>query len=346
MKRRPPSRQARQRCAILIRELAVPAPFELGRFARCLERQTGRYIEMIPAVMTTSSPSGARVRTAGADYLYYEEETSPYHQAHIMLFLAAGMLLAAGPGPSVDPRVTPDVSPQLLRLMLPGTTGGTVDHLEAETFAFLALKHVGLAALPLPLAWRAIRQLGPLRSGLSEAVPEVASARVSGPWPASTLRLHQQVIEIRDAALALRPFRDQEVASDAAKAGRAAGLAGDDLDAAVEGAVLAAAVRARNAGHPVRQPDDAAGPTTAPGRDLRSEASWLAKVSRAFSDVQRAGAPASGDGLANTPDGLSPGWIREAASHVRCLIPGLTVPASQRKVGHCGVNSPGGSNCE
>ena len=82
-----------QRCAAVIGELDVPAPFGLSAFGACLERHTGRVAELVPVVMDAGAPSGVWLRTARADYFYYEEQTSPFHQAHIVLSLAARLLL-------------------------------------------------------------------------------------------------------------------------------------------------------------------------------------------------------------------------------------------------------------
>ncbi len=278
-------RNAGLRCADLARRLAVPVPFELEEFRACLERRIRRVVELVPVEMEPGAPSGTWFRTAGADYLCYEQQTSAFHQAHIVLSLAAHVLLLGdSAGPSVDVRLVPDVSPQLVRLMLGGAACSPVTQLEAETFAFLALDRTLLAGYPSFLARAAFRHLRPLHLALRRAVPEATSAGIRGVRPAVRFRLHQLVVEISDAALALRPYRDPRVASAAVAAGGAAGLAGDELAAAVEAAVLAAAMRARYAGEP---PPDAAGvtgerPMVDP--DLRSEAIWLVMVARAFAE--------------------------------------------------------------
>jgi hypothetical protein len=245
---------AGQRCADMIRDLAIPVPFDLREFRACLERHTHRTVELVPAIMVPGAPPGIFFRTTGADYLYYEQQTTSYHQAHIVLSLAAHMLLGEVDGPSFDRRLAPDISPELLRLMLGDISDSTVTRADAEEFAFLALDHAGLAACPSFLARRALRQLRPLHSALREAAAGDNGAVASGVRPAARFRLHQQVIEIRDAALALRPYRDPDVASAATVVAKAAGLAGDELTAAVEAAVLAAAVRTKNVGNPERRP--------------------------------------------------------------------------------------------
>jgi hypothetical protein len=171
----PPWRTARQWAAI-VRELAVPAPFTQAEFRACIERHAHRVLELSPAVMRPGAPSGTWLRTARADYFYYEEQTSPFHQGHIMLFLAAHVLLGDPARSSINLRLVPDVSPHLVRIMLAETAANPVTELETETFAFLALEHARRAAYPPSLARRALQHLRPLHSALREAVPEAMNA--------------------------------------------------------------------------------------------------------------------------------------------------------------------------
>lgn len=303
--RRLPSRRTARQWAAVARHLAVPVPFELTEFRARIERHTQRVVNLVPAVMRADAPSGIWLRTASADYFYYEEQTSPFHQAHIVLCLAAHVLLGDTSGTSVDPRLVSDVSPALARIMINGIASSPLTPLEAETFAFLALEYARPAAYPPSLARRALRHLRPLQSALQEVVPEATGAVACGFWPAASFRLHRQVIQIRDAALALRPYRDPQVAAVATRAARAAGLAGGDLAAAVEASVLSAAVRARVAGHPMRNAAGRAGLSPVAGPDLRSEAACLVKVARAFAQLRHDEDSARGKAPRSRPDGLA-----------------------------------------
>ena len=300
-----PRRTGRQWAAI-VRDLAVPAPFVQAEFCAYIERHTHRVLELMPAVMRPGAPSGTWLRTARADYFYYEEQTSPFHQGHIMLSLAAHVLLGDPARQSVDLRLVPDVSPHLARMMLAGTGGSPVTELEAEAFAFVALEHARRAAYPPSLARRAHQHLKPLHSALREAVPEAMNAAACGLRPAASLRLHRQVIQIRDAALALRPYRDPQVVLAATRAARTAGLAGPELAAMVEASVLSAAIRAKSAGQPVANAPVYIGRPPVAGPDLRSETACLVKVSRAFAQLRKDGDPETGDAGESRPDGFSP----------------------------------------
>jgi hypothetical protein len=298
-----PSHRTARQWAAVARQLAVPVPFELTEFRARIERHTQRVVELIPTVMREGAPSGIWLRTASADYFYYEEQTSPFHQAHIVLSLAAHVLLGDTSGASVDPRLVPDMSPALAQIMIDGKVGSPLTRLEAETFAFLAMEYARPAAYPPALARRALRQLRPLQSALQEAVPEATGAAACRFWPAASFRLHRQVVQIRDAALALRPYRDPQVAAVATRAARAAGLTGGDLASAVEASVLSAAMRARAAGHPMRNAVGHAGLPPAAGSDLRSETACLVKVARAFEQMRHDEDPARGKAPRSRPDG-------------------------------------------
>jgi Family of unknown function (DUF6545) len=307
-----PSHRTARQWAAVARQLAVPVPFELTEFRARMQRHTQRVIELIPTVMREGAPSGIWLRTASADYFYYEEQTSPFHQAHIVLSLAAHVLLGDSSGASVDPRLVPDVSPALARIMIDGNVGSSLTRLEAETFAFLALEYARPAAYPPSLARRALRQLRPLHSALQEAVPEVTGMAACRFWPAASFRLHRQVIQIRDTALALRPYRDPQVVMAATQAARAAGLAGGDLAAAVEASVLSAAMRARAAGHPMRNAAGHADLSPVARADLRSEAACLVKVARAFAQSRHED-PARGKAPRSRPGSLAlPGHANRA----------------------------------
>ena len=275
-------RGSARRLADYVRDLAVPVPFDLDEFRSWLERRDGHRVRLVPSVMEPGAPSGIFLRRVEADYLYYREQASAFHQAHIVLCLAAHMLLGKGTGPSVSSLLVPHVRPHVVRLMLGDLADSTMTRAEAEAFAFLVLDQERPAYPPV-LARRDARRLRPLRAALLHAVPEATGAAMPGVRPAGRARLHLHIVEIRDAALALRPYRDPLVALDAAIAARRRGLAGDDLAAAAEAAVLAAAMDAKAAADPRPEVTGDYGWEPIVGRSLRSEAAWLVKVANAFS---------------------------------------------------------------
>jgi hypothetical protein len=288
----------------MVSELALVAP-DLDGICASLERCCRRPVHLVPVIMAPGAPFGICIRTTGADYLYYEQQTSPFHQAHIVLCLAVQLLLGDEAGGAIDLRLIPDVSPELVQVILGGSDSRPVPDSEAEAFALLAMDWGGGSSCPALLALHFLRQLQPLRSALLGAVPEAARPSAVHVRLAIGPRLHQQVIEIRDAALALRPWQDARVASAAAEAGRAAGLDGDDLAASVEAAVLATALRAKVDGHPGLDEVGDTWQPHSPGSDLRSEAAWLVKVSRAFSRLPQARQSVGDSRSGDSPEGDS-----------------------------------------
>jgi hypothetical protein len=270
---------AGQSPAQALRNLATATLPSTDRFHAELQRYCARTIELWPVVTNSGTPPGLWLRTADADHLYYESQTSPFHQAHILLLLTARLLLDNGPGISIDPRLVPDLGPEMIRLILGDDTqiAGTED--DAELLVYQAMEHAH-RQLPGPVARRLLRQLRPLHAALLATVPEAARAQVPG-RAGPRVRLHRAVVEIREAVLALRPHVDPELAAAASTVVPPARPAGAQAAAAVEAAVLAAAMRARAWGRPAPATGPVPGWQHVPGPDLHSEAAWLAAVAQA-----------------------------------------------------------------
>lgn len=143
------------------------------------------------------------------------------------------------------------------------------------------------AVLPAVVSWlvrhRSYRQLGPLWRALYRADPAIALDPPTLPdllvLARLRLRLYRRVIEIRDGLLALRPYRDPDVAATARDRATRAGLDGARRDAAVEAAVVDAALRARAEG---RAPAATGDTVVAGGADLAAETAFLGLVACAY----------------------------------------------------------------
>jgi hypothetical protein len=143
------------------------------------------------------------------------------------------------------------------------------------------------AVLPALVSWvgryRQYRRLGPLWRDLYRADPAIALDPPAVPDLLTLrnlrLRLYRRVIEIRDGLLALRPYRDPAVAAMARDRATEAGLAGQDREAAIEAATIAAALRAKAAGPPPAETADT--PVTG-GDDLAAETDFLSLVALAY----------------------------------------------------------------
>ena len=282
--------------ATLVTGLSGVAPLS-EKFWSVVRSQSQRAIELVPVDTEPGAPSGTWCRTARTDYLYYECQTSPFHQAHILLHLAARLLLSDQSDLTIDPWLVPDLDPQLVRLILGNDAQVSQPHDEAENIAILALERVNRRPSGIT-ARRMLRQLQPLRAALLAAVPEAARRSVQA---APRARLHQVVVEIRDAVLALRPYWDSHALDGARRQAEAAGLTGEERAASVEAAVLAAALQGKVADAPAPRTCRADEWQYMPGRDLLSEAGWLVKVARAFARDDSAAHQLRDSSLASAP---------------------------------------------
>lgn len=142
------------------------------------------------------------------------------------------------------------------------------------------------AALPALLGWlyryRLYQRLGPLWRALYQAEPAIALDPPVAPdmllVSQLRLRLYRRVIEIRDGLLALQPYRDPHIAATATEHATQAGMRGDQLEAAVEAATVAAALRSRAAGTPPAAPHV----SITGGDDLNSDTTFLSQVAYAY----------------------------------------------------------------
>jgi len=158
------------RHAALVRELDIPAPFDLGEFVAGLERQRHRPIRLSPFSSGPGVPCGLWIGTAEADYIYHEQGTTPYHQTHIALHELAHMLLDHRGATQVWERLVnllvPDVDPQLVQLILGRSMYSTQEERDAETLASLIHEQSGDQPQPLPPAGP---QTGAFVKGLQRA---------------------------------------------------------------------------------------------------------------------------------------------------------------------------------
>ena len=130
------------RYAAIVRDLDIPSPFDLKEFAARLERQRNRPIRLRPVSFAVGAPCGLWIGTADVDYVFYEQDTSPFHQSYIALHELAHMLLGhcgLSAWQSLARRIAPDISPALVRLMLGRSGYSSPEEREAETLASLIL---------------------------------------------------------------------------------------------------------------------------------------------------------------------------------------------------------------
>lgn len=173
-----PAKGADRRSVGIAAQLAIPAPFSIDGLRSSLERYLERPVRMVPVSMGPDAPSGVFIQTAAADYYYYEQQTSPFHQMHITLSLA-GRALASSPGRlTIDPRLIPAIEPHIAAPVLGDGPPGRLDGRAADGFAVLAAARAGMSECPAPVAWRLLRRLRPLHEALTAAVPQASSRPV------------------------------------------------------------------------------------------------------------------------------------------------------------------------
>ncbi|MFE7624466.1 MAB_1171c family putative transporter [Streptomyces sp. NPDC057509] len=136
--------------------------------------------------------------------------------------------------------------------------------------------------------------LAPLWRDLAAAMPHIVLSldrplTDSAPGADNAFHLQRRVVEISDGILALRPYRSrrtQEMAQTAFNAGTERGAA------AVEAAVVAAALANHASGHPATDIAPPAAQTTS-CKDLDADAQWLVHVAHAYANQ---GQHVAGDG--------------------------------------------------
>lgn len=162
----------RRRCEARLRELELPTPFEARTFCSVLAERRGRPILLRP-IATRSGPWGVWVAAPSADIIFYERDTSPLHQAHIILHEVSHLLCGHQPVPVADAELTrllfPDLCPETVQRVLHRSSYSGDEEQEAELLASLILERAGSGSVPMVTADAEVLQLlGRLASTLEQ----------------------------------------------------------------------------------------------------------------------------------------------------------------------------------
>ena len=84
----------RRRCEKLVKALKIPDPFDAEAFYAQIGAYRGKKLHTLPCSLRFGGPSGFWIGTAAADYIVYEENTSP----QISEVWGWGCCWALGPG--------------------------------------------------------------------------------------------------------------------------------------------------------------------------------------------------------------------------------------------------------
>lgn len=135
-------RRLRRRCARLVRDIAVPVPFDAERLCREVGERVGQPIHLLPVSMPADGPSGLVVAGPRAHYLCYDSGTRPLHQQHIIAHelghIIAGHTVGREPGAEA---VLSTLDEEMVRRVLARDGGyDSGQEREAELIAELLLR--------------------------------------------------------------------------------------------------------------------------------------------------------------------------------------------------------------
>ncbi|WP_181871597.1 hypothetical protein [Sphaerisporangium album] len=140
MRRARSLRALRRRCEARLRELPLPAPFDVRELCAAIAEQRGRPIRLLP--MTGQAGLwGLWVATDTADFILYEQATTPPHQEHIILHELSHLLCdhygASFPAGDGGRELLPSLDPRMVHTVLGRSAYSAVEEQEAELLASL-----------------------------------------------------------------------------------------------------------------------------------------------------------------------------------------------------------------
>jgi hypothetical protein len=141
----------RRRCEARLRQLDLPDPFDARSFCEALGEQRGRPIQL-HAVPGGEGACGVWVSVPTADLIFYEQNTSPLHQEHIILHEVSHLLCGHAPALVSEHETLqllfPDFDLETIQLALPRAGYSTEEEREAEILASLIIERAA-AGSPL-----------------------------------------------------------------------------------------------------------------------------------------------------------------------------------------------------
>ena len=144
-------RAVRRRCESTLRDVSVPSPFDVRAFTATVSARRGRPIHLLPKSAQVG-PCGVWLAMPNADYVFFENATSPLHREHIVLHELGHLLRNHAPTEVIDDRVLrlllPSLDVDVVRRVMGRTNYSAVEEQEAEMIASLVLDRVELRAAP------------------------------------------------------------------------------------------------------------------------------------------------------------------------------------------------------
>lgn len=129
----------RRRCLARLRDLPLPAPFDVHELCQRVAARRGRPIRLLPVAGLTGV-CGLWIATGTTDLICYERDTTRPHQDHIILHELSHVLChhypVTTPGHDTS-ALFPDLDPAMVRAVLGRAGYAAAEEREAETLASL-----------------------------------------------------------------------------------------------------------------------------------------------------------------------------------------------------------------
>ena len=133
-------RRLRRRCLARLRDLPLPAPFDVHELCARVAARRGRPIRLLPVAGLTGV-CGLWIATDTTDLICYERDTTRPHQDHIILHELSHVLCdhypVTLPGEDRTSALFPDLDPAMVRAVLGRAGYAAEEEREAETLASL-----------------------------------------------------------------------------------------------------------------------------------------------------------------------------------------------------------------
>ena len=138
-------RALKRQCVSRVKGLSLPVPFDLRAFCDLVAIRRERPIELRP-VVTHAGPWGLWAASDSTDYIFYESDTSPLHQEHIILHEVSHLICGHQPvlanKEDLLSELFPDLSPDTVRRVLGRFTYSRAEEREAEVLASVLLERI------------------------------------------------------------------------------------------------------------------------------------------------------------------------------------------------------------
>ncbi|MFI1252791.1 ImmA/IrrE family metallo-endopeptidase [Streptomyces netropsis] len=138
-----------------VRSLDIPTPFDVWELCDRVAERHGRPIRLEPIHLPVDGPCGLWISGPEVDYIFYESDTSPLHQEHIIAHelghVICGHKENAVLGEETSRLVLPTLDPRMVQSVLQRTYYTSAEEQEAEMIASLILQEANRR--PLERNW-------------------------------------------------------------------------------------------------------------------------------------------------------------------------------------------------